>query len=48
LLESDDGVVRFEYDLPSSLFGQFGDDRAIDVGRYLDRELEAVLVKVTE
>jgi hypothetical protein len=48
LLESDDGVGRFEYDLPSSLFGQFCDDRVLDVGRYLDRELETVLVKATE
>ena len=35
--------VFFEYDLPSSLFGQFGDDRVGAVGRELDVELEKVL-----
>lgn len=45
LFESENGVVVFEYDLPSSLFGQFGDDRVRDVGRYLDHELESILVK---
>jgi len=48
LLEGNDGSVRFEYDLPSSLFGQFQDDRVLDVGLYLDRELEAVLRRVAE
>jgi hypothetical protein len=33
----------FEYDKPSSLFGQFGDDRVTNVGRYLDAALEAAL-----
>jgi hypothetical protein len=28
-----------------SLFGQFGDDRVLQVGLYLDRELEAVLLR---
>jgi hypothetical protein len=32
----DDGDSRFEYDLPSSLFGQFGDDRINEVARGLD------------
>ncbi len=39
--ESGRGV--FEYDQPSSLFGQFGDDRVMAVGRMLDAELEEAL-----
>ena len=45
LFETEDGEVVFEYDKPSTLFGQFGDERVTEVGRYLDRELEAALVK---
>lgn len=43
LYEDEDGRARFEYDLPSTLFGQFGDDRVAAVGRELDAELEGVL-----
>jgi hypothetical protein len=43
LYEAADGGVFFEYDLPSSLFGQFGDDRVTAVGLELDAELEAAL-----
>lgn len=45
LFETEGGEVVFEYDRPSSLFGQFGDDRVREVGLYLDRELEAALLK---
>jgi len=45
LLEYENGEVVFEYDRPSSLFGQFGDEHVRDVGLYLDRKLEAVLVE---
>ena len=45
LFETESGVAIFEYDRPSSLFGQFGDVHVRDVGLYLDRELEAVLLK---
>jgi hypothetical protein len=34
----------FEYDQPSSLFGQYGDERVTQVGRELDDELEQVLL----
>jgi hypothetical protein len=34
----------FEYDLPSSLFGQFGDERVAKVGQELDTELESALL----
>jgi hypothetical protein len=37
--------VVFEYDRPSSLFGQFGDERVRQVGLDLDRELETVLLR---
>jgi len=43
--EAQDGRTVFEYDLPSSLFGQFGDDRVTEVGHKLDRELEAALLR---
>jgi uncharacterized protein DUF302 len=43
LYEPDAGGSRIEYDLPSSLFGQFGDDRVTEVGRGLDIALEQAL-----
>ena len=43
LFEDESGKAIFEYDLPSSLFGQFGDERITEVGRELDAELETVL-----
>ena len=43
LLEDPNGRVLFEYDLPSSLFGQFGDERVTAVGHELDAELDDVL-----
>jgi len=43
LFENEDGTAVFEYDRPSSLFGQFGDYRVTEVGRYLDTALEAAL-----
>jgi uncharacterized protein (DUF302 family) len=45
LYESDAGRATFEYDRPSSLFGQFGDERVTAVARELDASLERVLVK---
>ena len=44
LYEVEDGRTVFEYDLPSSLFGQFGENRVTKVGRKLDRELEEALL----
>lgn len=37
------GGATFEYDRPSSLFGQFGDAEVTAVGRELDSELEEAL-----
>lgn len=45
LYEDDAGHAIFEYDRPSSLFGQFGDDRVTAVARELDASLERALVK---
>ena len=41
LYEDGNGRGIFEYDKPSSLFGQFGEERVTEVGRYLDETLEA-------
>jgi uncharacterized protein (DUF302 family) len=43
LFENEEGRAVFEYDKPSSFFGQFGDERVTEVGRYLDGALEAAL-----
>jgi len=42
LFEDGDGRGIFEYDKPSSFFGQYGDERVTEVGRYLDTTLEDV------
>lgn len=41
--EADNGGSRIEYDLPSSLFGQFGDERVTEVGHALDVALGRAL-----
>ncbi len=38
--EDEAGVTHFEYDLPSSLFGQFQDERITKIALMLDRKLE--------
>jgi uncharacterized protein (DUF302 family) len=43
LFEDEQGNGVFEYDKPSSFFGQYGDERVTEVGRYLDVALEAAL-----
>jgi uncharacterized protein (DUF302 family) len=45
LYEDHNGRGIFEYDKPSSLFGQFGDESVTEVGRYLDETLEAALLR---
>ena len=45
LYESEAGHAVFEYDRPSSLFGQFGDERVTAVARELDASLELVLAQ---
>jgi uncharacterized protein (DUF302 family) len=48
LYEDETNGAIFEYDRPSSLFGQCGDERVTEVGRYLDAALEAVLRHAAE
>src|SRR5271155_993310 len=43
LFEDEQGRGIFEYDRPSSFFGQFGDEHVTEVGSYLDATLAAVL-----
>lgn len=45
LWEADDGKAFFEYDQPSSLLGQFQNERVRRVAGELDRELEDVLMR---
>jgi uncharacterized protein (DUF302 family) len=45
LCEDDNGRGIFEYDKPSCFFGQFGDERVTQVGRYLDETLHATLLR---
>jgi hypothetical protein len=40
LYEAERGTTCLEYDKPSSLFGQFNDDRIAPVASMLDRKLE--------
>jgi len=48
LFEDEQGRGVFEYDKPSSFFGQFGDERVTEVGRCLDAALEAALRNAAE
>jgi uncharacterized protein (DUF302 family) len=43
LYENDEGKTCVEYDRPSSLFGQFGNDRIAPTAVMLDRKLEALV-----
>jgi len=45
LFETQEGDVVFEYDKPSTLFGQIGDARITEVALFLDRELETALAR---
>jgi len=42
--EGDDQVLYAEYDLPSTLFGQFGDERILAVSKGLDRSILEVIL----
>lgn len=43
IYEDEQGQTCVEYDRPSSLFGQFGDDRISPTAVMLDRKLEALV-----
>src|SRR5262249_6085953 len=48
IYESEEGKTCVEYDRPSSLFGQFGNDRIRPTAAMLDRKLEALVAAATE
>jgi hypothetical protein len=48
LYESATGGATFEYDRPSTLFGQFGDEELTALGREVDGELEAALRRAAQ
>ncbi len=48
LYENATGGATFEYDKPSTLFGQFGDEQVTAVARKLDVELEGALRRAAE
>jgi hypothetical protein len=48
LFEDEQARGVFEYDKPSSFFGQYGDERVTNVGRYLDATLLAILHAAAE
>jgi hypothetical protein len=48
LYEDEQGRAIFEYDKPSSLFGQFDDEQVSAVGRGLDESLERALRRAAE
>ena len=46
IYEDEERKTCVEYDLPSSLFGQFGDEHVDRVAESLDRKLEALIAAV--
>jgi uncharacterized protein (DUF302 family) len=47
IYEAQDGKTRIEYDKPSSLFGQFGDERVSKVAAALDQKLQDLAATAT-
>lgn len=43
--ENDAGTATFEYDLPSTLFGQFGNESITAVARDLDKTIHRILLR---
>ena len=48
LYENEHGKTSVEYDMPSSLFGQFGNAKVTDVATMLDRKLEQLVAKAIQ
>ena len=48
IYENDEGKTCVEYDRPSSVFGQFDDDRIAPTAAMLDRKLEALVSAAIE
>jgi uncharacterized protein (DUF302 family) len=47
IYEADDGKTRIEYDRPSSLFGQFEDEKVNKMAASLDQKLEELVAAAT-
>lgn len=47
IYENDFGTASVEYDRPSDLFGQFGDDAVTRIAEDLDAKIYSVLIKAT-
>jgi uncharacterized protein (DUF302 family) len=45
LYENKSGSATFEYDRPSTLFGQYGDERVTEVAKDLDQKIYDTLIK---
>src|SRR5690348_12048444 len=48
IYENDEGKTCVEYDRPSSLFGQFGDNRINSTAAMLDKKLESLITAAFE
>lgn len=48
LYENERGTATFEYDRPSTLFGQFGNEQVIAIAKDLDAKIERALIKASE
>jgi len=48
LYENEQGHAVFEYDKPSSLFGQFGDERVTMIALQLDAAIGRAIQSVTD
>jgi uncharacterized protein (DUF302 family) len=48
IYEPEEGKTSVEYDLPSSLFGQFGDENVDRMAESLDRKLEALVASAAQ
>jgi hypothetical protein len=47
VIENDDGSVRVEYDLPSSVLGQFGNPDILQIASQLDQKIKGLLDATT-
>lgn len=48
LYESNTGTATFEYDRPSTLFGQYGNERVTAVAKELDQKIYDALIKAAK
>jgi uncharacterized protein (DUF302 family) len=48
LYENRAGTATFEYDLPSTLFGQYGNESVTAVAKELNQKISDVLIKAAK